>query len=143
MSAQVTGSEAKRKAHGNSVLCTRNHDFLIYWIMMLTMMVKKLIIAGDRHRVVPDPPRRGLRRQEGPRVDQAREVDNVDDVDNHDDVDGVDDVDYVVDQAREVDNVDDDDNHDDVDDDDDVDYAVNQAREEVRDHVVHLPCQVF
>ena len=52
-------------------------------------MVKKLIIAGDRHRVVPDPPRRGLRRQEGPRADQAREddVDNVDDVGNHDDVD--------------------------------------------------------
>ena len=75
----------------------------------LSARAGKLIIAGDRHRVVPDPPRRGLRRQEGPRADQAREVDNVDDVDNHDD----------------------------------VDYVVNQAREEVRDHVVHLPCQVF
>ena len=44
---QVTGStpEFERKAHGNSciaksVLCTGNHDLLIYWIMMITMMVK-------------------------------------------------------------------------------------------------------
>ena len=103
--AQVTGSEVKRKAHGNTVLCTGNHDLFIYWIMIITMLDgKTLKIAGNRHRVVPDPPGRRLHRQEGPRVDQAREddADNVDDVDNHDDIDNVDDVD----------------NHDDVDDDD-------------------------
>ena len=88
--AQVTGSEVKRKAHGNTVLCTGNHDLFIYWIMIITMLDgKTLKIAGNRHRVVPDPPGRRLHRQEGPRVDQAREddADNVDDVDNHDDVD--------------------------------------------------------
>ena len=77
---------------------------------------KTLKIAGNRHRVVPDPPGRRLHRQEGPRVDQAREddADNVDDVDNHDDIDNVDDVD----NHDDIDNVDDVDNHDDVDDDD-------------------------
>ena len=49
----------------------------------------------------------------------------------------------IINAEKGDDDLDDVDDHDDVDDVDDVDYVVNQAREEVRDHVVHLPCKVF